>query len=141
MRKAFLPLVLLMAGLLMSLLMPGAKAMAKESVGKKSDDDFDLFIKIIICESSGNNKGVWGDDKKSYGIAQFQKETFYELARKAGMKHARWGNAEHQLRLLMWAIRHKKAHLWSCYRKIEGRTRKERGKNEEGKIGGRDDKH
>ena len=41
--------------------------------------DTALMMKIMKCESS-LRFDVWGDDGKSFGIAQFRKETFYEFA-------------------------------------------------------------
>ena len=106
---------------LLAAIVAGSMLMAgtARAAGKAPDRDVDLFIKIIVCESSGNHKGVWGDDGKSYGIAQFRKETFYEFAKEAGFKNFRWGNSEHQLRLLWWALRHGKAARWSCFKKVK----------------------
>ena len=86
----------------------------------KSTNNLDLALKIIACESSFRPH-IWGDDKKSYGIAQFQKKTFYWLADKAKMKNMDWKLPEHQVRLLMWALDNGYGKYWTCYRKIKGR--------------------
>lgn len=86
--------------------------------------DGDLVIDIVFCESSFRPH-VLGDDGKSYGIAQFRKETFYEFAAQAktemvaaGMWPAHWRNPTHQLFLLGWGIDHGHGKRWTCYRKI-----------------------
>jgi len=83
-----------------------------------------LMMSIMQCESS-LRFDVWGDDGKSFGIAQFRKETFYEFAKQAEpkMKRAgywppRWRNPQHQVYLLGWALDHGFARRWTCYRKI-----------------------
>lgn len=81
--------------------------------------DVDLFIKIIICESGGNHRNVWGDSGKSFGICQMQKETFYELAKEAGFKGFKWEKAEDQMKILWWSIHHGKVKKWTCYKKVK----------------------
>lgn len=83
-----------------------------------------LMMKIMECESS-LRFNVWGDDGKSFGIAQFRKETFYEFAvmAKEEMKAeklwpARWRYPQHQVFLLNWGIDHGYGNRWTCYRKI-----------------------
>jgi hypothetical protein len=66
---------------------------------------------VIDCESGGIHD-VWGDKDRpysSYGVAQFQKRTFDELAKKATMSDLDWKNPTHQVRLLIWAIRSRTA--------------------------------
>ena len=86
--------------------------------------DFDLMQEIVRCES-GFRPDVWGDDGRSYGIAQFQKATFNEFAKqaksemkKAHLWPAKWKNPEHQMFLLGWAIDHGKARHWTCFNKL-----------------------
>jgi hypothetical protein len=84
-----------------------------------------LMMKIMECESSLRNN-VWGDDGKSFGIAQFRKETFYEFAVKAKKEMkaaklwpARWRHPQHQVFLMNWGIDHGYGNRWTCYRKIK----------------------
>jgi hypothetical protein len=87
--------------------------------------DLTLMMKIMECESSLRNN-VWGDDGKSFGIAQFRKETFYEFAVKARKEMkaaklwpARWHYPQHQVFLMNWGIDHGYGNRWTCYRKIK----------------------
>jgi hypothetical protein len=84
-----------------------------------------LMMKIMECESSLRYK-VWGDDGKSFGIAQFRKETFYEFAvmakvemKAAKLWPARWHYPQHQVFLMNWGIDHGYGNRWTCYRKIK----------------------
>jgi hypothetical protein len=87
--------------------------------------DATLMMKIMECESS-LRYNVWGDDGKSFGIAQFRKETFYEFAAKAKKEMkaaklwpARWRHPQHQVFLMNWGIDHGYGNRWTCYRKIK----------------------
>ena len=90
--------------------------------------DIFLEIKIIKCESSFREE-VWGDDRKSYGLAQFRKATFYEFAA-ASIKDGTWNhkvlgapnikNSQQQMFLLDWGINKGYGRRWTCYRKIKG---------------------
>ena len=74
--------------------------------------------KVIQCESEGKHN-VWGDltlQYPVYGIAQFQKGTFYCLSNISGNKNFRWKNKEHQIKLLHWALLNGHGRLWTCYR-------------------------
>jgi hypothetical protein len=84
-----------------------------------------LMMKIMECESSLRSN-VWGDDGKSFGIAQFRKETFYEFSVMAReeMKAAKlwpaiWSHPQHQVFLMNWGIDHGYGNRWNCYRKIK----------------------
>lgn len=77
-----------------------------------------LIADIVACESSGRHKGLWGDGGKSYGIAQFQKNTFYYLAKKAGVSGLKWKSREDQLWLLRWSIDNGYGDNWTCYQKL-----------------------
>ena len=90
--------------------------------------DFKLMLAIMKCESSYRFE-VWGDDRKSYGIAQFRQSTFYEFA---GMSikekswpfgQPNWKNMQHQVFLLEWGLNHGYGRRWTCYRKIKGEQR------------------
>lgn len=87
--------------------------------------DADLKLRIMVCES-GLKHDAWGDDGKSFGIAQFRKETFYEFSAKAErhMRQAKmwppqWTNPQHQVFLLDWGLDNGYADRWTCYRKIK----------------------
>lgn len=87
-----------------------------------------IVQRVIDCESSGRHEGVWGDGGKSYGIAQFQKKTFYYLAAKAlksphspffkAGQSGDWKDREDQIQLLSWAVKNGYGNLWSCYKPI-----------------------
>lgn len=70
---------------------------------------------ILSCESKFRHDGIWGDNYKSYGIAQFQKITFDELKTRAGKPDLRWHSMSDQLWLLDFALRNGYAKKWSCY--------------------------
>jgi hypothetical protein len=74
--------------------------------------DVSLLMDIMQCESS-LRYNVWGDDGKSYGIAQFRKETFYEFA-----SLARQEMKAEKLWPAQWALDHGYGNRWTCYRKI-----------------------
>lgn len=83
-------------------------------------DELPLAVRIVACESAGL-ADVWGDDHKSFGIAQFQRVTFREMSKRAGLD-LKWRNPYDQLTLLKWALHHGKGHYWTCYRKIRAGT-------------------
>jgi len=75
---------------------------------------------IILAESDGIHEGVWGDDGKSYGIAQFQFSTFEYLKKLAGMENLEWKKPLDQIVLLTWCIRNNVAQkYWTTYPKKE----------------------
>ncbi|MBI3812950.1 MAG: hypothetical protein HY279_00580 [Nitrospinae bacterium] len=88
-----------------------------------------IVQRVIDCESSGRHEGVWGDGGKSYGIAQFQKRTFYYLAAKAlksphppffmAGQRGDWKDREDQIQLLTWAVKNGYGNLWSCYKQYK----------------------
>jgi len=95
--------------------------------------DKDLMLRIMVCES-GLRHDALGDDGKSYGIAQFRKETFYEfaaLARRelhnAGIYKPNWHNPQHQVFLLNWGLDHGYGRRWTCFRNIVAQTTTPRG--------------
>lgn len=74
--------------------------------------------RVIDCESGGVHDR-WGDKDRphpSYGVAQFQKRTFEELAKKARMSNPDWKNPAQQIQLLIWAIQNGYGKRWTCYR-------------------------
>lgn len=77
----------------------------------------DLVLDIMFCESS-LRPAVWGDGKHSYGIAQFRRDTFYELSKRAHLKGLNWKSATHQAILLRWAVDHGKGNRWTCFTKL-----------------------
>ena len=80
-----------------------------------------LVYNITTCES-GRSNDVWGDAGLARGIAQYHRNTFYEHAKQAGLRNADWGNSDHQILLLKWAIWQGIAerHWTRCYRKAVG---------------------
>ncbi|MBI4652240.1 hypothetical protein HY745_13400 [Candidatus Desantisbacteria bacterium] len=74
-----------------------------------------LVNEILTLESSKKHEKVWGDGGDSYGIAQFKKTTFYELAEKSGFYGANWKNEMDQIILLSWALRNGYGDHWSSY--------------------------
>lgn len=78
----------------------------------------DIIDKIIACESGGRHEGVWGDNGKAYGIAQFWEATFYRFAKDAELENPDWYDREQQLYLLDWALENGLGHHWTCYRKL-----------------------
>ena len=75
------------------------------------------ILEIIMCESSGKHKDVWGDNRESYGIAQFQKPTWDYLSGLAGIE-GDWKDKQDQIALLKWAIQNGHGKHWTCYRKL-----------------------
>ena len=79
-----------------------------------------LIDKIVECESSGRHTNIWGDTHTrhpAYGIAQFQRRTFYWLADKSGLEGLKWKRESDQIQLLSWAVANGYGSLWTCYRK------------------------
>lgn len=72
---------------------------------------------IINCESGGRHDGLWGDGGRSYGVAQFNEQTFYRFAAKSGAPNLDWKNREDQIVLLHWAVTNGYGPSWSCYGK------------------------
>lgn len=72
---------------------------------------------LILCESSWNKNAV-GDNGKSFGLGQFQQETFDWLKKKAKMNNLQWKDAYDQIILLIWAVENNYTDLWSCSRKV-----------------------
>lgn len=89
--------------------------------GQAHADELPLAVQIVACESAGR-ENVWGDDHKSFGIAQFQRVTFNEFKRRANMPDARWSNPYDQLTMLRWALAHHLGRHWACWRKIRTGT-------------------
>lgn len=79
--------------------------------------DTALFIGVIECESGGNPDAV-GDHGLARGLAQWHRDTFYELAAQAKMKGLKWENTIHQLKLMNWALSHGYGSRWTCYRRL-----------------------
>jgi len=78
---------------------------------------YSILNKIIEKESKWQHD-LWGDSEykyPAYGIAQFQRRTFYWLEEKAGFSNMDWKNPIHQLVMLDWALRNGYGHLWSTY--------------------------
>jgi len=72
-------------------------------------------LSILTCESGIKHEGVWGDNGKSYGVAQWQLRTFNEMKTKAGLPHLNWKSQKDQIHLLDFALRNGYGKYWSCY--------------------------
>lgn len=82
--------------------------------------EFDkLKIKILNCESNLKHKNIWGDNHRSYGIAQFQLRTFNYLKNRANRKELKWKSIDDQLWLFDWSLKNGYAKNWTCYRKCK----------------------
>lgn len=79
--------------------------------------DINLIIDILECESSGKHN-IYGDAGASYGIAQFQRPTFYKFVKQAGFKKFYYENPIHQLKVMNWAIDNGYGAHWTCYTKL-----------------------
>jgi len=77
-----------------------------------------LAIKITTCESK-NNPYVIGNEKvalNSYGLWQFQPQTFYFYAAKYGIKNANLYDYRDQTIVAMMMLRDGKRAEWTCGR-------------------------
>ena len=91
-------------------------------VGVDSEKHKEIIERILFCESSNRHEGVWGDlnyKHHAYGIAQFQRRTFYWMAGLSGMQGLNWKNKEDQIWLLNWALENNLGKHWTCYNKIK----------------------
>lgn len=76
---------------------------------------YSTLAKIINCESGGRHDDIFGDGGAAYGIAQFHRATFKEMAGFAGCENCRYTDRADQLKLLSWAYDHDRLGAWSCY--------------------------
>jgi hypothetical protein len=83
----------------------------------KPQTDIGLFISIIECESGGKHTAV-GDGGLAINVAQFHRDTFYEMAKMANFRGANIHNPIHQMKLLRWALDHNMGNRWTCYRML-----------------------
>jgi hypothetical protein len=74
-------------------------------------------LEILSCESGFRHDGIFGDNGKSYGIAQFKQKTFVYLRGLSGNMKLKYMNKEDQKWLLDWAIRNGQVHNWTCAKK------------------------
>lgn len=77
-----------------------------------------LAIKITTCESK-NNPTIIGNEKvalNSYGLWQFQPQTFYQYAAKYKIKNANLYDWRDQTIVAIQMIRDGQADAWSCYK-------------------------
>ena len=77
----------------------------------------DTIERVIIAESGGKHQNVWGANGE-YGVCQMKRQTFYWLAKKAGLNDPDWKNQIHQIYLLRWAIKNGYASHWSTFSKV-----------------------
>jgi len=80
-------------------------------------------IQILKCESSYRHYGVWGDNGRAYGIAQFHRKTFDRFKTLAGWPQLRWDSLRDQLWLFDWALRNGYANAWTCARCLPAKTK------------------
>jgi hypothetical protein len=98
-----------------SVLQADVKALSKQAEILKVNLQVEQEKMIILtCESKFRHDGMWGDNGKSFGIAQFQKVTFDELKKRAGRPNLNWYDMNDQLFLLDWSIRNGYAEKWTC---------------------------
>ncbi len=77
-----------------------------------------VALKTILCESDLKHEGIYGDNKKAYGIAQFHKPTFDMFKKEAGAEYLNYFKENDQIELFSWAIANGKQKHWTCYTKI-----------------------
>src|SRR3990167_9047489 len=72
----------------------------------------DKFLKVIICESGGNNEAI-GDKGLARGVMQYHKPTFDADAKKFGVV-ADYYNAKDQIALAAKAMADGDTKKWVC---------------------------
>lgn len=72
---------------------------------------------LILCESSWNKNAI-GDKGKSFGLGQFQYQTFEWLKNKANMSKLKWKDPHDQITLLIWAVENDFINLWTCSKQV-----------------------
>jgi hypothetical protein len=78
-------------------------------------EQYATLAALINCESDFRHDGVWGDQKKAYGILQFHETTFYELADRYNYVGGNWEDAGDQLAVALEAIRRgEHTRHWTC---------------------------
>lgn len=105
--------------------------MQKSAKAEMAKIQTDLWVEkeklvILSCESKFRHDNLWGDNGKSYGIAQFQEITFNELKKRADKPRLKWKNQADQLWLLDWALRNGYASKWTCSTKSKNYTNKKK---------------
>lgn len=94
----------------------------KEKIISKNKKEIENYkhankiYQLINCESNFRHT-IWGDNGKSYGWFQFQKKTFYYLAKLAKLEELNWKDKYHQLILASWAIENGYGKEWSCFKR------------------------
>jgi len=79
-----------------------------------------LLERIIKLESNGKHEGIWGDNGRSYGLAQFSADTFFWLAEKMGLENPDWTSWQDQIVVLNYAVRSGFGKHWSTFEKAKG---------------------
>jgi hypothetical protein len=82
------------------------------------------MLNIITCESDGQHDGLYGDNGKAYGVAQWHKRTFDELKAKAFMPGLNYRSKHDQIKLLEWALRNGYDIRWSCSTKYKNKMKR-----------------
>lgn len=75
----------------------------------------------LRCESEFKHDGIYGDNGKAYGIAQFHEATFNEFKKRADMPELDYKSMEDQIRLMAWAFANDSAYHWTCWRKYKAK--------------------
>lgn len=81
----------------------------------------DVLKNVIECESRFIHEGRYGDwSSKSqsflaFGIAQFHRDTFYDMVKLSGMRDLSYIEENDQIELAGWGISHGYQKRWSCY--------------------------
>ena len=80
-------------------------------------------LQILNCESGNRHYGVWGDNGKAYGIAQFHERTFNQFKTEAGYPQLRWESLADQLWLFDWALKNKHSGSWTCASSLRNKVK------------------
>lgn len=79
------------------------------------------MIATLRCESEFKHDGIYGDNGKAYGIAQFHEATFNEFKDRAEMPGLDYKSMEDQIQLMAWAFANNSAYHWTCWRKYKAK--------------------
>lgn len=93
-----------------------AKILLSEIAGKKG---LPLALikgigEIINCESGWKHEGVFGDNGKAYGIAQFHKST-WDWLNKQRSTNLDYYSMEDQIDMLVFALTNGYGKFWTCF--------------------------
>lgn len=82
--------------------------------------DSQVLKKVMFCESSNNPKAVNKKDPNggSFGVMQFQIETFYSYAKKIKIENPDIHNVEQQIKVASYMFSIGQMKQWSCARNL-----------------------